>query len=244
MFYLELGLLPFREIIRQRRLNFLHYILAQDVNSVIYKVFEEQSKERHKNDWVSSVVRDLDEIKLNVTFVEIQKTSKMIWRNTVRKFIEENAFRKLENVKYTHSKVKDLKHTKLRIQEYFLPNGIMKITKEDVQLVFKMRCKVTIVKMNLKGQYENFECEACLLEEESQEHVYKCEEILKQQNDKPEYERIMWGNVNDKIKVAKIFNEKINILKTIRERKISHMAPGDRFDSCLQYCKDTDWKYI
>ena len=120
----------------------------------------------------------------------------------------------------------------------------MKITKEDVQLVFKMRCKVTIVKMNLKGQYENFECEACLLEEESQEHVYKCEEILKQQNDKPEYERIMWGNVNDKIKGTKIFNEKMNILQIIRERKISHMAPGDRFNSCLQYCKDTDWKYI
>ena len=71
---------------------------------------------------------------------------------------------------------------------------------------------------------------------------------MKQRNDihidKPEYERIMWGNVNDKIKVAKIFNEKMNILQTIRESKISQMAPGDRINSCLQYCDDTDWKYI
>ena len=96
--YLELGLIPFREIIRQRRLNFLHYILSQDEDSVIFKVFQKQNQERHKNDWVSRVVMDLEEIKLNVSFVEIQKTNKLKWKSTIRKHIEENAFRNLENI--------------------------------------------------------------------------------------------------------------------------------------------------
>ena len=246
--YLELGLIPFREIIRQRRLNFLHYILSQDEDSVIFKVFQKQNQERHKNDWVSRVVMDLEEIKLNVSFVEIQKTSKLKWKSTIRKHIEENAFRNLENIKLTHSKVKDLKYTRLRIQDYFLPNGIVNITKQETQLIFHMRSNVTNVKINFKSQYETFECDACLLENMSQKHVYECEKISRKQNnihiEKPDYEKIMFGNVNEKINVARIFNEKMKIMEKIREKKISYTAPGDRFNSCLQYCDNTDWKYI
>ena len=44
------------------------------------------------------------------SFDEIQKTSKMVWRRTIRKYIEENTFRKFESMKQTHTKVKDIKH--------------------------------------------------------------------------------------------------------------------------------------
>ena len=37
MLYLELGCLPFREKIRMRGLNFLHYIFNEDDNSLIHK---------------------------------------------------------------------------------------------------------------------------------------------------------------------------------------------------------------
>ena len=60
--------------------------------------------------------------------MEIQQTSIMKWKNTVKKHIEENAFIKLENMKLMHSKVKDLKHIKLKMQEYFLPNCSIKTT--------------------------------------------------------------------------------------------------------------------
>ena len=50
MFYLELGIIPLREIIKQRRLNFLHYILSQDEDSIMFNVFEKQYQERHKKD--------------------------------------------------------------------------------------------------------------------------------------------------------------------------------------------------
>ena len=124
----------------------------------MFKVFEKQNQDRKSKDWVSTVVMDLEEIELNVTFVEIQKISRMKWRNMIRKYIEENAFKKLESMKNMHSKVKDLRHTRLKIQEYFLPNGIENVTKEETQLIFKMRSKVTNVKNNMKSQYETFEC--------------------------------------------------------------------------------------
>ena len=147
----------------------------------MFKVFEKQNQDRKSKDWVSTVVMDLEEIELNVTFVEIQKISKMKWRNMIRKYTEENTFRKLESMKNMHSKVKDLKHTRLKIQEYFLPNGIENVTKQETQLIFKMRSKVTNVKNNMKSQYETFECSACLIENESQKHVYECKQIWMEQ---------------------------------------------------------------
>ena len=55
MIYLELGIIPVMDMIRQRMLNFLHYILNQENNSILFKVFEKQAKNKSKNDWVSRV---------------------------------------------------------------------------------------------------------------------------------------------------------------------------------------------
>ena len=33
--------------------------------------------------------------------------------------------------------------------------------------------------MNLQGLYDSYQCEICMKEDESQEHIYNCREILK-----------------------------------------------------------------
>ena len=108
-----------------------------------------------------------------------------------------------------------------------------------------MRSKVTNVKNNMKSQYETLECSACLIENESQKHVYECKQIwMEQRNmniEKPDYEKIMWGNSVEKITVARIFYENMKILDKIREKKTNPMVPGDGSISCLQYYVNTDW---
>ena len=49
-------------------------------------------------------------------------------------------------MKQTHSKVKDVKHARLKMQDYFLPNSIENITKQEIQLIFQMRTKYSAVK--------------------------------------------------------------------------------------------------
>ena len=102
MLYLELGVIPLREMVRQRRLNFLHYILKQDKESILFKVFEAQKKNRNRKDWVTSVIQDLEELELDVNFETIQKMGKEAWRNTIRNTIYLKSFRKLEQLKETH----------------------------------------------------------------------------------------------------------------------------------------------
>ena len=114
--FLELGVLPLREIIMQRRLNFLHYILTQDTNSIIFQVFKTQNKYRSKSDWVTTVEENLKYLGLDVTFESISKLSKTKWKNIVRNTIIQKTFTKLENIKQTHSKVRSLKHIRLEMQ--------------------------------------------------------------------------------------------------------------------------------
>ena len=55
MLYLELGCVPIREIVRSRRLNFLHYILNQEKTSLIYKFLKAQLKNPTKKDWGTQI---------------------------------------------------------------------------------------------------------------------------------------------------------------------------------------------
>ena len=52
MLFLELGVVPFREIIRQRRLGFLFYILQENPNSMVSRCFEAQRQNPTPKDWV------------------------------------------------------------------------------------------------------------------------------------------------------------------------------------------------
>ena len=251
MFYLELGILPLREIIRERRLNFLHYILKQDAQSILFKMFEVQCESKTKKDWVSTIFDDMKSCQLNVTFSEIQEMTKMKWKNIVKQHIEEKTLRYLIMTKQSHSKVRKIDHRNLQMQEYMLPNK-NNISKEDIQLIFKLRCKVMNVKMNFKNMYDSYECQICEEEEESQIHIYECKKIWEMKNqeklDMPQYEMINNGNLNEQLTVAKIFKENYKILEIYKNNDdkkkcipIRNQVTDDL--SCLQYC-NTEWKYI
>ena len=166
------------------------------------------------------MIKDLEEMELDVTFVNIQKMGKQKWKNIVRNMIILKSFKKLVETKQMHSKVKNIKHVRLEIQDYFMPN-IENMKKEDVQMIFKIRCRNLNLKMNMKSQYDSYECLVCLKEDETQEHVYVCEEISKYQSivnsETPKYQQILNGTVNEKLKVARMMKEKLKI----REEKPS-----------------------
>ena len=133
-------------------LNFLHYILNQEADSLLFKVFEAQCRKRTKKDWISSVLSDLELLEINMTFAEIKNMKKCTWKSIIKTHIAEKSLHYLNNLKQKHSKVNKLKHQKLSMQSYFLPSE-NDMTKDEIQLIFQMRSKVTKVKMNMKGLY-------------------------------------------------------------------------------------------
>ena len=118
----------------------------------------------------------------------------------VKKEINLKVFDKLQKVKFSHSKVETVEHNTHKIQKYLQPNKT-KITKEEAQLIFGLRCRVTKVKINVRGKYDNLDCRACDMEEETQQHILVCEELnRKNMVEDIKYEKIFNGTVSDKLK--------------------------------------------
>ena len=125
---------------------------------------------------------------------------------------EEKSLNDLNKLKSGHSKVKHLKHSKMQMRKYFKQTG-MKQTKEEIKLFFKLRTRMTDIKMNYKGIYDSFECSACKKEEESQAHIFESKEIAKKNEEvyKLEYDKIFEGKVEEQVEIARIFKKLMKI---------------------------------
>ena len=110
-----------------------------------------------------------------------------------------------------------VEHNTHKIQKYLQPNKT-KITKEEAQLIFGLRCRVTKVKINVRGKYDNLDCRACDMEEETQQHILVCEELNRKNTAEDiKYEKIFNGTVSDKLKVAQKFKENFDILEKMKK---------------------------
>ena len=99
MLFLELGVVPFREIIRQRRLGFLFYILHENQGSMIHRFFESQRKNKSSKDWVTTILRDIKELNLDMEIEDIRKMKNDFFMNTVKRTVKHKT---LENLKEKH----------------------------------------------------------------------------------------------------------------------------------------------
>ena len=71
LLYLELGILRLRDIIMMRRLMYLHHILHQSNNSLLFRFFTTQLHNPIKGDWVSQILIDMATINLDISMNEI-----------------------------------------------------------------------------------------------------------------------------------------------------------------------------
>ena len=76
MLFLELECIPFREILRERRLGFLYYILNEDPKSMISRFFKVQMEKRNKRDWATTVLEDLKYLDLEEWSMEYGENKK------------------------------------------------------------------------------------------------------------------------------------------------------------------------
>ena len=118
MLYLETGCLPISSILVSRRLLYLHTILNEDKSSLVFKVFNAQLANPDKGDWVLEVLKNLEEYEIKETFQEIEKMSIFKFRSLVAKAVRNTTFKKLVELKNSHSKVKHINYVKFEVQNY------------------------------------------------------------------------------------------------------------------------------
>ena len=217
MLYLETGAIPFRFIMLKRRLMFLHYIMNESRESLIYKFLDAQKNNPCRNDWVSTVQGDLDDLEIGLSFEDIQNASSYQFQNFISQVIEEKALEYLNKLKLSHSKVENIKHNELKIQEYLQPQNIENI--QTAKFLFEARTRMVDVKTNFKNKYPKnelkcpFKCDA----DDTQMHLLECEKLETNTlvKEMPKYQDIFSTNTEKQNKVARMLEGRFQMRKKL-----------------------------
>ena len=71
---------------------------------MIYRVFESQRKSTSSKDWVTSILKDIKELNLDIEIDEIRKMRKNSFMNTVKRKVQHKTLTDLEGLKEKHQK--------------------------------------------------------------------------------------------------------------------------------------------
>ena len=156
-------------------------------------------------------MKDIQELDIKMTFDEIKLMKKSSLANILNKAIEDKALKDLNQIKIKHSKVLHLKHDYMKMKKYLMPNK-MKTTRDEIQLIFKLRSRMTNIKKNYEGMYDDLECSACGEEEESQQHILECSVLVNMNKDYeelPKYGKIFDATLSEQVNEnEKVFDAK------------------------------------
>lgn len=204
-------------------MNLLYYILNQPEDSILKKVFNEQTRSPSRNDWVNLIKNDMKVLKINLSYCDIKSTPKNSLKNFIKKKIREAAFAYLNILKKKHSKVEGINYDSLKIQAYFSANDCEKSI-QDIQDLFKIRARMLEVKTNMKGSHYEYNCDECLIVgsqiEDDQPHILNCPIINADKNQKErrsDYSEIFGMDVTMQINVSKEIMENMKIRETFRK---------------------------
>ena len=85
---LELGIIPVMFVIKQKRLNFLHYILTESTESLVKQVYLELKADNRKGDLVSLLNSDKEDLEINLSDDWIQDLPKSTWKKYLKEKIK------------------------------------------------------------------------------------------------------------------------------------------------------------
>ena len=101
----------------------------------------------------------------------------------------------------------------LQMRKYFQPSEA-NATKEEIQLIFKLICRMTETKTNFKVLYDLYECDLCGKEEESQFHILECTQLVnmnKEITGMPTYDQMFEGKTWEQVNIARIFQQNMKL---------------------------------
>ena len=204
-FYLELAVYPLRFNLAIRRFMYLWHILSRDKEELISKIYEAQKYEVNKGDWVRIMQEEREKYDILESDDDISKISQERFRNIVKKKVYSSAVKYLHDMASPHRKSDGLKNPLFEKQPYFSDR---RFSREDVQLLFKLRTKMLDCKTNFEHQYANqLACRICKDENtiEDEDHILKCREL--NQNEYNSKFSDVYGNTDEQYNVVKIFKQ-------------------------------------
>ena len=122
--------------------------MARDESDLLKKVFLAQKNNPTQGDFVISVEKDMQQFKITYEQVTSASLSKDQLKALLRKSAKNVAFKYLQEVQATHTKVRDIIYEKLEMQSYL---RISDLSQEAIKTITSFRSQCTRgIKYNFK----------------------------------------------------------------------------------------------
>ena len=215
--FLELGLTIVYFIIKKKRILYLHHLLTTDQSSLVSKVFWKQTESPTKGTWVSTVIKDLIDFNIKLSFSQISELSKAKFKSIVKQSCEKASFASLIKEKESLSKGNKLHFESLKIQSYFLPeNGL---SAENMRRIYQTKCRELDVKANYPSAYSDNKCPASgCKSEDNQKHLFESACFTNDHmitNNETKYEDVFSSNIEEQIRVTDILFLKLEARRRV-----------------------------
>ena len=206
--YIETGKLKIEYLVKMKRLSYYWHILKRDTDELIARIYKAQTLKQEKNDWVSLVKKDKENLEINMNDDDIKLLTKSQFKKLIKNKLEIFARKEFEELKKNkHSKSKFLNMFSSKPQSYLLSR---KLNLLEIQTLFKLRTRMADVKNNFKNQNsENIWCITCKLFAETQEHLLQCNVIKNMFIDHSNFNScrysFIYGTLEEQELAAKVF---------------------------------------
>ena len=211
LIYLESGLIPARYQVHRQVLNFLHYILQQPKNSLLYRILESMIKNPTKGDWASASTLLIEKYDLKLNLEDIQKMKSSIYKNLVKKQIRKIAFKDLVDKQQNKEKGKSIRYDSLKMADYLLPES--NLNNKDKLEIFALRAEMNPNPYNFGLKTL---CELGCQQFQDNKHLFYCEKVNKNEN-VLSFENILNGSLKEKVMVLRKFQENMNEREQLRD---------------------------
>ena len=180
---------------------------------MMYQVLKTTEENPSKNDFVQTCLKYLKTLDIDLTFEQISKMSKQSFKTVLKQKTKITALKYLNKEKATQSKILNIDHQKLVMQEYLLDSDRnLKVPK----LIFKARSKTLDIKTQKRWKYEDLLCSGCMVNEESGDEILFCK-MFGENSDIISYSWFYSESAQKQVDAAKLMMVKLERRKRIRE---------------------------
>ena len=205
---------------KKRPLNYFHDLITRDKKEMLFNFVRVQWHNPTKGDWTEQIKQDLKDLEMEPNFSYYSSMKTENFKEFVKHQSKENSLKELNMKKESHSKVKTIIYSDVKMQPYLMDKGL---DNQEKRNVFKFRTHMAKFKHNYRGYYEETKCPVCNEHEDTQEQSFSCPKIFTAEEIKEsdEYEKIFTENIDKKIvkKISRIVEVREKTLMNENENK-------------------------
>ena len=218
---LELGVIPVKYVIMEKRIKYLHVILNEDASSTLRQVYDTLKCDSRKGDFYDLVQKDLNELNIKLNDKEIQEYSKSKWKTHISNIIKKNAFQYLVQENLELEKTKHINFEELKLSDYLMNNRNTTLSK----IIFSVRSQTFDIKAWQPWKYYDNLCVLCYVKEENMDHFMSCESY---RNIEPvnNWKNIFGNEPDEQFRIAENVRKRLKI----RNKNIENYEAGQPQD--------------